>query len=157
MSTRPIMTATAALVLLSMAAGNAQVSSATRAGGVRAAVEDGWWIRLNAESEATALRWWVKPDPKAPPFEIMWEGNHPTLSEVLFHVPAPRRSVQTVIDFPATHRSLRTFKLEATAEPPNAKASFCVFFKNRGVELFEFSGSRQSQLTQKQSERKCIP
>jgi hypothetical protein len=156
MSKRLIMAATAALVIVSTAAGTAQEKP--RGAKIRSqapqVAKDGWWIRVNAESEATRIRWSLTTGPKDPPLEIMWEANR---NPNIFGVPAPGRSSQTVIDFPATQRSLQTFKLEAAAEPANAKASFCVFFKDRGVELFEFSGSKQSQLTQKGSDQKCVP
>jgi hypothetical protein len=103
--------------------------------------QNGWWIRVNPQNQATEVRWEIRAKPKGDLTDIKWtqEGN------------------QNAFDLPEPLRSADSLHLSVTATPAEATASFCIFYKDRGVALAEFSRRDELQLNQRRSEPKCVP
>jgi hypothetical protein len=102
---------------------------------------NGWWIRVNTkDTKATAIAWQFGTNPKDLTAKDAWKLGGPA---------------ETVLPLPLRTRNL--IAIQATATPPDATASFCVFLGQKGVALFTFTNSELKELNPNQSEERCDP
>jgi hypothetical protein len=105
------------------------------------AQKDGWWIRVSPANEATHLYWRFGAQRNRLSAPISWaKGENPE-----------------AFDVPETYRTLDTLELAAMGLPPAAKASFCMFFKDQSVALFEFTGETTGTVTWQSPAGGCEP
>jgi hypothetical protein len=105
------------------------------------ATKKGWWIRINtAKTTASAIAFQIgttKLDSRT------WRNW---------------RSGQRVeFDVPTDFRKAAHLYLHATSNPHDTKAEFCVFYKNHGIEHFEFDGDEDHNMKQEDSDNECLP
>jgi hypothetical protein len=110
----------------------------------------------SAHAQATKRGWWIRVNPSIT-----------GASTISFQVGTSKngsrtwrtwRSGQRVeFDLPSDFRKVARLYLRATANPDDKKASFCVFYKNHGVEHFEFDRDEDHHMKQDDSEDECNP
>jgi hypothetical protein len=132
------------VLLAAVAAGSAAVAAAPQRNRPAAAAavpqKNGWWIRVNAQSAAPNLYWRFGTQGRlgAP---INWaRGQNPE-----------------ELDLPAAQRQLPEVDIAALALPPDALASFCVFFRDEGISLFEFTREKNLAVNQTMRAPECMP
>jgi len=60
-------------------------------------------------------------------------------------------------DVPADFRKAAQLYIRATSNPHDKKASFCAFYKDHGVEHFEFDGDEDHDMKPDHSDDDCKP
>jgi hypothetical protein len=129
-----------AVVIVGAAGVSADAQRNRPAAAAQAPQRDGWWIRVNAQSVAPNLYWRFGTQGRlgAP---VNWErGKNPE-----------------VLDFPAAQRQLESVDIAALALPPDALASFCVFFREEGIALFEFTREKNQAVNRTMRAPECMP
>jgi hypothetical protein len=133
-----------AIVIVGAAAGVSAGDRAAQrnrpAAAAQAPQKDGWWIRVNPETVAPNLYWRFGTQGRlgAP---INWvRGQNPE-----------------VFDFPAAQRQLQAVDIAALSLPPDAAVSFCVFFRDEGISLFEFTREKNLTVNQTMRAPECMP
>ena len=105
------------------------------------AKKTGWWIRVNTtRMGASSISFRIgtsKHDGRN------WRGWRPG-HRVEFDVPADLRNAPELF-------------LRAVTEPHDKKAQFCVFYRDHGVEHFEFDGDEEHRMKQTDSDDECHP
>lgn len=138
-------TLAAGLIAASALALSGEASAALQAGGAAVpagpAVKDGWWIRINPANQANNLSWRFGPARNRLSTPIRWWKDQ---NAAEFDLPAPQRGVPTL-------------HVAAIGLPFNEVVSFCLFFQNHGVQLFEFTSERNAQADQGQQSPQCVP
>ena len=106
-----------------------------------AAQKAGWWIRINPNNQAARVYWRFGTAVKDLTAPVSWvRGQSPD-----------------AVDVPAERRTLDRMHVAALGMPPNAPVSFCLFFKDHGVALVEFTQERTLDVAQTQSAPECMP
>jgi len=106
-----------------------------------AAQKTGWWIRVNANSQATHVYWRFGTAVRDLSAPVSWvRGESPE-----------------AVDVPTGQRTLDRMHVAVIGIPPKAPVSFCLFFKDHGVALVEFTQERTFDVTPAQSAPECIP
>jgi hypothetical protein len=133
------------VLIAAAAAGSAAVDAAAQRPRAAAAApaapqRDGWWIRVNPDSVAPNLYWRFGAQGRlAAP--INWvRGKNPE-----------------VFDVPAAQRQLPAIDVAALSLPPDQAASFCVFFRDQGIALFEFTREKNLTIDQTMRAPECMP
>jgi hypothetical protein len=122
------------------AAGAAQRNRPSAAAATAVPQKDGWWIRVNGGSVAPNLYWRFGTQGRlgAP---INWtRGQNPE-----------------EFDLPAAQRQLPALDIAALSLPPDQVASFCVFFRDQGISLFEFTREKNLAVNQNMRAPECMP
>jgi hypothetical protein len=105
------------------------------------AKKTGWWIRVNTtRTEAASISFRIgtsKHDSRN------WR--------------AWRQGYRVEFDVPVALRNAPELYLHATTNPHDKDAWFCVFYRNHGVEHFEFDGDGDHQMRQTDSGNACHP
>ena len=105
------------------------------------ATKEGWWIRVNPTNKAPNLYW-------------RFGGASNRLS-------APVRWVRAQnpeeVDLPADQRGLPVLHVAAIALPSKDPVSFCLFFRDRGVQSFEFTNEKNAEVSQDGQDPACVP
>jgi hypothetical protein len=105
------------------------------------AEKTGWWIRINPNSQADHVFWRFGTALKDLSSPISWvRGQSPE-----------------AVDVPAGQRMLDRMHIAALGMPPKAPVSFCLFFKDHGVALVEFTQERTLDVVPTQSAPECMP
>jgi hypothetical protein len=113
---------------------------ASQTAAAQAPQKDGWWIRVNPSSAAANLYWRFGTQGRlgAP---INWvKGKNPE-----------------VFDLPAAQKQLDAIDIAALALPAESAASFCVFFKEQGIALFEFMREKNVTIDRQMRAPECTP
>jgi hypothetical protein len=105
------------------------------------ALKTGWWIRVNTtKAAASGIAFQIGTTKHDSRSWRTWKSGQ----RVEFDVPVDvRRAAQLYI--------------RATSMPHDKEASFCVFYKEHGVEHFEFDGDEDHNMKQDDSEDECQP
>ncbi|HEY4282494.1 MAG TPA: hypothetical protein VGM62_05465 [Chthoniobacterales bacterium] len=104
------------------------------------AKKTGWWIRVNTtKSVATLIS-----------FQI---GTHKRDSQNWRTWKAGQR---VEFDLPANFRNAAELYIRAHSDP-HQKAYFCVFYRDHGVENFDFDGDSDHHMKQSDSDDECHP
>ena len=105
------------------------------------ATKSGWWIRINApKTEASTISFQIGPSKKDSGSWRTWKAGQ----RVEFDVPKELRDVARLY-------------LHAASSPHKKNAWFCVFYRNHGVEHFEFDGDEDHNMKQDDSDDACTP
>jgi hypothetical protein len=121
--------------------GQAQGPAATPAV-TEPAQRDGWWIRINPANEATHVYWRFGGEASRLSAPIAWiQGQSPAEG----------------IDLPVEQRGLERVHVAALGMPPRGQVSFCLFFRDRGVALIQFTQEKTIEVSQGQSAQECVP
>ena len=135
----PWLVVTIAMVVGSI--GEAQGPRATPAV-TEPAQRDGWWLRINPANEATHVYWRFGPEAKRLSNPIAWiQGQSPVEG----------------IDVPVAYRGLERLHIATLGMPPRAPVSLCLFFRDRGVSLIQFTQEANLEVAQDQSAEECVP
>jgi hypothetical protein len=124
----------------SVAGVEAEAQRPRPAAAVQAPQKDGWWIRVNAQTIAPNLYWRFGTQGRlgAP---INWvRGQNPE-----------------ELDIPAAQRQLEAIDIAALSLPPDQVASFCVFFGDQGIALFEFMREKNMTVNRTMRAPECMP
>jgi hypothetical protein len=105
------------------------------------AVKDGWWIRVNPGNQADNLSWRFGPARNRLSTPIRWWKDQNPIE----------------FDLPAAQRGVPTLHVAAIGLPYTQPVSFCLFFQNHGVQLFEFTAETTAQIAQGQQSPQCVP
>ena len=101
----------------------------------------GWWIRVNTtKTEASSIS-----------FQI---GTSKDASRNWRRLKSGQR---VEFDVPADFRKAAQLYIRATSNPHDKKASFCAFYKDHGVEHFEFDGDEDHDMKPDHSDDDCKP
>ena len=105
------------------------------------ATKTGWWIRVNSgKTEAASISFQVgtsKADSRA------WRSW--------------QQGQRVEFDLPTALRNAPRVYLRGLSIPHDKKAWFCVFYRDHGVEHFEFDGDQDHNMKPDDSEHDCIP
>jgi hypothetical protein len=105
------------------------------------ATKKGWWIRVNGpKTEASTISFQIGTSKKDSRNWRTWKSGQ----RVEFDVPTDLRDVAQLY-------------LRATSNPHDKNARFCVFYKDHGVEHFEFDGDEDHKMKQDDSDDDCKP
>jgi hypothetical protein len=103
--------------------------------------KDGWWIRVNPANEATNVSWRFGAEPNRLGAPVRWvKAQNPE-----------------EFDLAPALRGLEAVHVAAIGLPPKATVSFCLFFRNRGVQLFEFTQEKNAEVNFNQQDVACVP
>jgi hypothetical protein len=131
----------AAMAVLAGSIGHGQGPGATPAT-TEPAQRQGWWIRINPPNTATHVFWRFGDRANRLGAPVAWiEGQSPAVG----------------IDLPLAQRELERVYVAALGMPPRAQVSFCLFFRDRGIKLVEFTQELNFDVTQTQSAPECVP
>ena len=105
------------------------------------ATKKGWWIRVNGpKTEASTISFQIGTSKKDSRNWRTWKSGQ----RVEFDVPIDLRNVAQLY-------------LRATSSPHNKNVWFCVFYRDHGVEHFEFDGDVDHKMKQDDSDNDCAP
>jgi hypothetical protein len=104
------------------------------------AKKKGWWIRVNTTNTAATIISFQIGTSKAD------SRNWRTW----------KQGQRVEFDLPAGLRNATQVYLRATSNP-HQKAYFCVFYKDHGVENFDFDGDSDHNMKQTDSDDECHP
>ena len=105
------------------------------------ATKRGWWIRVNTPgTEASTISFQIGVSKKDRQNWRRWKSGQ-----------------RVEFDLPADFRNVAQLYIRATSNPHDKKAGFCVFYKNHGVEHFEFDGDQDHDMKQDDSDDDCKP
>jgi hypothetical protein len=106
-----------------------------------AAQKEGWWIRVNPTNQAARVYWRVGSAANQLGGPVTWvQGESPES-----------------VDLPAPQRTLEHVFMAALGMPPAAPVSFCLFFRDRGVSLVEFTQEKSVELDRSLEAAECVP
>jgi len=99
----------------------------------------GWWVRIEPANQATRVYWRFGTAPNELSAPMTWvQGSSPE-----------------ALDAPADQRISGHIHIAALGLPPDAPASFCLFFQDRGVAHVEFTREATVEFDQSQSDERC--
>ena len=105
------------------------------------ATKKGWWIRVNGpKTEASIISFQIGTSKRDSRNWRTWKSGQ-----------------RVEFDVPADFRDVAQLYLRATSTPRDKNAWFCVFYKNHGVEHFEFDGDVDHRMEQHDSDGDCKP
>ena len=105
------------------------------------AKKTGWWIRVNtAKTEAATISFQIGITKVDSRNWRRWKSGQ-----------------RAEFDLPADFRKVAHLYIHATSSPHDKNASFCVFYKDHGVEHFEFDGDQDHNMKQDDSDDDCKP
>jgi hypothetical protein len=105
------------------------------------AKKTGWWIRVNTtKTEASAISFQIGTSKKDSRNWRAWKPGY-----------------RVEFDVPAALRNIAELYLRATTTPKGKNAWFCVFYRDHGVEHFEFDGDEDHNMKQSDSDDDCRP
>jgi hypothetical protein len=144
MATKAIVVAAMTASLAAAGSGAARPETPEQQPGAIAAApvtRDGWWIRVNPANHANNLSW--------------------RFGAARNRLGTPQRwwkdQTQLEFDLPAAERGLKVLHLAAIGLPYKDAVSFCLFFQDHGVELFEFTNEKIAQVDQAMQDAACVP
>ena len=101
----------------------------------------GWWIRVNTtKTEASSISFQIGTSKDASRNWRRWKSGQ-----------------RVEFDVPADFRKAAQLYIRATSNPHDKKASFCAFYKDHGVEYFEFDGDEDHDMKPDHSDDDCKP
>jgi hypothetical protein len=103
--------------------------------------KEGWWIRVNDTTAADNLAWRFGAARNRLGSPLRWWKNESPIE----------------FDLPAAERGLPTVHIAALGLPNTAPVSFCLFFADHGVALFDFKSEKVGSFEQGQQEPACTP
>jgi hypothetical protein len=104
------------------------------------AKKTGWWIRVNTtKSVATLVSFQVGTNKADSRNWRTWKSGQ-----------------RVEFDLPAKFRNSAELYIRAHSDP-HQKAYFCVFYRDHGVENFDFDGDSDHQMKQSDSDDECHP
>ena len=105
------------------------------------ATKRGWWIRINrAKTEASIISFQIGTSKTDSRSWRTWKSGQ-----------------RVEFDVPANFRDLAQLYIRATSVPHDKNAWFCVFYKDHGVEHFEFDGDEDHNMKPGDSDNDCKP
>jgi hypothetical protein len=105
------------------------------------ATKRGWWIRISkGKTEASSISFQIGTTKMDSRNWRTWKSGQ-----------------RVEFDVPASFRDVAHLYLRATSNPHDKKARFCVFYKNHGVEHFEFDGDQVHRMNSDDSDDDCRP
>jgi hypothetical protein len=105
------------------------------------AQRDGWWIRINPTNQAGHVYWRFGATPTTLGAPVTWaQGQSPD-----------------AVDAPAEQRMLDRLHVALLGMPPAAPVSLCLFFRDRGVALIQFTQEINLDVDQSMSAPECVP
>ena len=105
------------------------------------ATKRGWWIRVNkAKTEASTISFQIGTSKIDSRNWRTWKSGQ-----------------RVEFDLPADLRNVARLYIRGTSNPSNKNAWFCVFYKDHGVEHFEFDGDEDHNMKQDDSDNDCRP
>jgi len=105
------------------------------------ATKDGWWIRVNShKTEASRISFQIGTSKHDRQNWHTWKSGQ----DVEFDVPADFRNVDQLY-------------IRGVSAPHDKEASFCVFYRDHGVEHFEFDGDEDHNMNEHHSDNDCEP
>ena len=105
------------------------------------AVREGWWIRINPTNQADHVYWRFGATAATVGAPVAWaKGESPA-----------------EVDAPAEQRVLDRVHVALLGMPPAASVSLCLFFRDRGVAMIEFTQERNVEVDQSQHAPECLP
>ena len=117
------------------------VSAGASSAHAQAITKRGWWIRVNSsKTEASAISFRVGMSDKRSRNWRTWK---------------PGQRVE--FDVPVDLLDAARLYLRAASDPREKKAWFCVFYKDHGVEHFEFDGDKDHYMRPGDSDNDCKP
>src|SRR5690242_9332971 len=99
------------------------------------ATKRGWWIRVNT----------TKTESSTISFQIGKSKDHRRTWRTW------KSGQRAEFDVPADFRNLAQLYIHATSNPHDRNVWFCVFYKDHGVEHFEFDGDEDHNMKQDDS------
>jgi hypothetical protein len=101
----------------------------------------GWWIRINPANQASRVYWRFGTGVRDLSAPISWvRGQSPD-----------------AVDVPVDQRTLDQMHVASLGMPPSAPVSFCLFFRDHGVAMVEFTQERVLDVVQAQNAPECVP
>jgi hypothetical protein len=105
------------------------------------ATKKGWWIRVNTtRMEASTISFQIGTSKEHSRNWRRWKSGQ-----------------RVEFDVPGEFRNLAQLYVRATSNPHDKKAWFCVFYKDHGVEHFEFDGDEDHNMKRDDSDDACKP
>jgi hypothetical protein len=99
----------------------------------------GWWVRVDlAKTEASSVTLQIgtkSGDRRA------WRAWH--------------SGDVSSFDVPSDLQTVKDLYIQASSNPSGKTTRFCVFFQNSGMKRFDFSGDKDSQMTQADRDTDC--
>jgi hypothetical protein len=103
--------------------------------------KEGWWIRVNDTTAADNVAWRFGAARNRLGSPLRWWKNESPIE----------------FDLPAAERGLPTVHIASLGLPNTAPVSFCLFFADHGVALFDFKSEKVGSFEQGQQEAACTP
>jgi hypothetical protein len=103
--------------------------------------KEGWWIRVNPSNQATNISWrfGAQRNRLSNPLR-WWKDEYPV-----------------EFDLPAAQRNLNTLHVATYGLPYKQTVSYCLFFRDHGAAVVEFSGEKVQAVEQTAQEAACVP
>jgi hypothetical protein len=110
----------------------------------------------SAHAEATKRGWWIRVNkPKTEASTISFQIGRSVMDRQNWRRWKSGQRVE--FDVPAGFRNAAEIYIRATSNPHEKKVRFCVFYRNHGVEHFEFDGDQAHHMKQDDSDDDCNP
>ena len=109
-----------------------------------------WWIRVNAHTAALEIEWYAGPAPESRAYAVRWVRRAAPGALI------PEHRLYAGNMPPSLWEDLRLARvmyLRAVAR--GGRASFCVFYRQHGVALVEFTGAIELALDVNAREPRC--
>jgi hypothetical protein len=101
----------------------------------------GWWIRVStSKTEASTISFQIGTSKKDSRNWRTWKSGQ-----------------RAEFDVPADFRNVSRLYVRATSDPHDKRARFCVFYRDHGVEHFEFNGDEDHNMKPDDSDDDCKP
>ena len=105
------------------------------------AKKTGWWIRVNTtRMTASAISFQIGTSKEKSRTWRIWKSGQ-----------------RVEFDVPTDFRRVAELYIRAMSNPHDAKAAFCVFYKDHGVEHFAFDGDEDHHMKQNHTDDACLP
>jgi hypothetical protein len=98
----------------------------------------GWWVRVEEGKTEASISLQIGTDKKD---RHVWRTWH--------------QGEETEFDVPEEYLQSQVLYIQAIANPDDKDSRFCVFFRENGVQQFDFDDQEDARMAQKDRDRHC--